>query len=95
MTVNNFRSSGATKIVVTGLLLTLMVFFFLVMRSGSEARAIARAQWASDIEKESEAFCRKFGLAPESNQFSQCAADLSVIRKLHEERVAKEGAGIL
>lgn len=95
MTVNKFRSSGATAVVSTGLLLTLMLFFFLVERSGSEARAIARVQWASDIEKESDAFCRKLGLAPESNRFAECAADLSVIRSRHEERVAKEGAGIL
>lgn len=94
MTVNTSRSSGANAVVFIGLL-ALMVFFFLVVRNGTEARALARTQWALDIERESQAFCRKFGIASESRLFAECVADLSEIRKLHEERVAKEGAGIL
>ena len=95
MTVNSFRPRGATAVVFTGLILSLVVIFFLAGRSGSEAVAIERAQRALDIEKENEAFCRKFGMAPESSRFAECAADLSMIRKRHEDRVSKEAAGIL
>lgn len=95
MTFNIFRSSGANAVVFTGALLGLLVFFFAVVRYGTEGRELARVQWTSEIERESQAFCRKFGIAPESSRFAECAADLSEIRRLHEERLAKEGAGIL
>lgn len=95
MTVNSFRPNGATAVVLTGLVLSLVAIFFIAGRSGSEAVAIDRAQRSLDIQNESEAFCRKYGMAPESSRFTECAADLSVIRNRHEERIIKEAAGIL
>jgi hypothetical protein len=58
-------------------------------------RAAAEAQRARVVEQENKTFCSKFGIGPETAGYAECAADLMEIRRLHEQRVTSDVAGIL
>jgi hypothetical protein len=63
--------------------------------NGPRLRAVAEAQRAQEIDQENRAFCRKFGLGPETSRYAECAANLMEIRERHELRIASELVGLL
>lgn len=84
------------SILVSGLLVTILAsILFAITRHGTEVHAASEAQWALILERESQAFCRKFGFATEESKIAECAADLLSMMRRHEERVIKKAAGIL
>jgi hypothetical protein len=62
--------------------------------NGPQLRAVAEAQKAEEINQENKVFCRKFGMGPETNGYTECSANLMQIRERHERRVASELAGL-
>jgi hypothetical protein len=62
---------------------------------GPEMRARAEQLKAEQIDQENRALCEKLGMPHGSDRLAACAGILSEVRRLHEERLAIETAGIL
>jgi hypothetical protein len=74
---------------------SLVVVCSLLVVNGPQMRAAAEAQRARVVEQENKTFCSKFGIGLETPRYAECAADLMEIRRLHEQRVTSDVAGIL
>jgi len=61
---------------------------------GPQLRAAAEAQKAQEIDRENAAFCRKFGMGPETSGYMECSASLMQIRERHERRIASDLIGL-
>ena len=73
----------------------LALALFVAMGNGSQDRTAARIKSAQEIDIESQAFCGKLGLTPGTSRFAGCKTDLLKIRERHEQRLARDHAGIL
>ena len=62
---------------------------------GPAMRERAEQLKAEQIDRENRALCQKLGIPHGSDGFGACAGILSEARRLHEERLAIEAAGIL
>jgi hypothetical protein len=62
----------------------------LLVIHGPQLRAAAEAREASIVEQEDKAFCTKFGIAPETGRYAECAAGLKEIRSRYLERSVGE-----
>jgi hypothetical protein len=57
---------------------------------GPQLRTAAEAREASIVEQEDEAFCKKFGIGPETGRYAECATGLKEIRTRYLERSVGE-----
>lgn len=62
---------------------------------GPAMRERAERLKAEQIDQENRALCEKLGMPHGSDRFGACAGILLEARRLHEERLAIEAAGIL
>jgi hypothetical protein len=62
---------------------------------GPAARERAEQLKAEEIDREDRMLCARLGMAHGSDGFGACARVLLEARRLHEERIAVEAAGIL
>jgi hypothetical protein len=62
---------------------------------GPAMRERAERLKAEQIDQENRALCEKLGMPHGGDRFGVCAGILSAARRLHEERLAIEAAGIL
>jgi hypothetical protein len=62
----------------------------LIVINGPQMRAAAEVEEARVIEEENQAFCGRFGIAPETSRYAQCAAGLAEIRARHLQRSAAD-----
>jgi hypothetical protein len=96
MPSNAFRTGRSASCLVPGVLaLSFATLVFAVQHYGSELLAAAEAQRTDEIDRENTAFCRRFGIDPETARYVECAQGLQEIRKRHEQRLANDPAGIL
>lgn len=58
--------------------------------NGPELRAAADAALSQEMDQESDAFCRKYGMAPRTEAYQSCKLDLIEIRRKVSERWARD-----
>lgn len=84
------QNGGAVSWIGRGLFLlcviSLVVLCVLLAINGPQIRAAAEAEQARLVEEENRAFCRKFGVGPETSRYAECAAGLTEIRARHLQR---------
>jgi len=78
-----------------------IVFALAVSACAVYAAANGPAPWAAaqhltgeQIRQEARTFCTHFRMPPGSESFPTCVAHLSEVRRLHENRVTAEAAGV-
>jgi hypothetical protein len=93
----NSDASGSSMLsrwiprVVTGLVAAVAIY---AAAAGPEAMRNAARVSAEQIQQEDREYCTRLGMAPGTERFAACAADLAEIRRRQHDRALAYSAGI-